>query len=64
VQFCAGRLLCYATDGTGEASSFHRGGMNVLFADGSVNFLSQAISMNTFACLITASGGEDINPAT
>jgi prepilin-type N-terminal cleavage/methylation domain-containing protein/prepilin-type processing-associated H-X9-DG protein len=42
----------------GEIYSFHNGGANCLFADGSVHFLSTAISLPTFAALFTARGGE------
>ena len=41
-----------------EPYSFHSGGMNVCFADGSVHFLSQSVSPATFAALMTARGGD------
>jgi prepilin-type N-terminal cleavage/methylation domain-containing protein/prepilin-type processing-associated H-X9-DG protein len=46
------------TDGTGQPFSFHAGGMNTVFADGSVHFLNENISVTTFAALITIGGGE------
>ena len=41
--------------------AFHAGGANVVFADGSVHFLSTSINIQTLAALITYSGGEAIN---
>jgi prepilin-type N-terminal cleavage/methylation domain-containing protein/prepilin-type processing-associated H-X9-DG protein len=41
-----------------EVYSFHTGGANVLFADGSVQFLHATVSVRTLAALITRSGGE------
>jgi prepilin-type N-terminal cleavage/methylation domain-containing protein/prepilin-type processing-associated H-X9-DG protein len=48
----------YGTDGTGAVYSFHTGGVNTLFADGSVHFLQQNIDVRTFAALVTRNGGE------
>jgi prepilin-type N-terminal cleavage/methylation domain-containing protein/prepilin-type processing-associated H-X9-DG protein len=42
----------------GELYSFHSGGANVVFVDGSVHFLSQNMSAAPFAALVTARGGE------
>jgi prepilin-type processing-associated H-X9-DG protein len=44
----------------GEFYSFHVGGMNVTFADGSVRFLSASVRPNIVAALCTARGGEPI----
>ena len=41
-----------------EAFSFHPGGVNALFVDGSVHFLKSAVSLTTLRGLITISGGE------
>jgi prepilin-type processing-associated H-X9-DG protein len=41
-----------------EVFSFHTGGSNVCFADGSVRFISQTIDVKTFAAMVTARGGE------
>jgi prepilin-type processing-associated H-X9-DG protein len=41
--------------------SFHSGGANAVFADGSVRFVSQSISIATLAALVTPAGGEIIN---
>jgi prepilin-type N-terminal cleavage/methylation domain-containing protein/prepilin-type processing-associated H-X9-DG protein len=43
------------------ARSYHDGGVNVCFADGSVRFVSDAISLATWAALGTRSGGEIVN---
>jgi prepilin-type N-terminal cleavage/methylation domain-containing protein/prepilin-type processing-associated H-X9-DG protein len=43
-----------------EAFSFHPGGIDTAFADGSVRFLSETIGIPTYAGLITRSGGEII----
>ena len=41
-----------------ELYSFHTGGINVCFADGSVRFLRSSISPASLAALVTARGGE------
>ncbi|HLN29042.1 MAG TPA: DUF1559 domain-containing protein [Gemmataceae bacterium] len=46
----------------GELYSFHTGGANVVFADGSVHFLTENMTPAAFAALVTARGGE-INTA-
>jgi prepilin-type processing-associated H-X9-DG protein len=42
-----------------EIYSFHSGGANVSFADGSVRFLSAGLSIQTLAALVTQ-GGEEV----
>ena len=42
-----------------EFYAFHPGGCNVVFADGSVRFITQSISMTTLSALVTRSGGEN-----
>jgi prepilin-type N-terminal cleavage/methylation domain-containing protein/prepilin-type processing-associated H-X9-DG protein len=44
-----------------KANSFHQGGVNCLFADGSVHFISDAIELRTFKALATIAGGETIS---
>jgi prepilin-type N-terminal cleavage/methylation domain-containing protein/prepilin-type processing-associated H-X9-DG protein len=62
----------YETDGDGsnkimnfsnnnEIYSFHPGGCNFLFADGSVHFLKQTLNPATFVSLITYNRGEVIS---
>jgi prepilin-type N-terminal cleavage/methylation domain-containing protein/prepilin-type processing-associated H-X9-DG protein len=41
-----------------ELYSFHPGGVNVVFGDGSVHFLRSSIDLSTLAALITKAGGE------
>jgi prepilin-type N-terminal cleavage/methylation domain-containing protein/prepilin-type processing-associated H-X9-DG protein len=41
-----------------EMFSFHTGGMNVLLGDGSVRFVSQNLTLNLAAALISKAGGE------
>jgi prepilin-type processing-associated H-X9-DG protein len=41
--------------------SFHTGGANAVFVDGSVHFLREGLDRNVFAALVTRAGGEEIN---
>ncbi len=41
-----------------EAFSFHTGGINAVFGDGSVHFISEGINIRTFATLVTMRGLE------
>jgi prepilin-type N-terminal cleavage/methylation domain-containing protein/prepilin-type processing-associated H-X9-DG protein len=41
-----------------EAFSFHPGGVNVLYGDGSVHFIKETINIVTWRSLITPKGGE------
>ncbi|HEV3167638.1 MAG TPA: DUF1559 domain-containing protein [Isosphaeraceae bacterium] len=45
-------------------SSPHRGGVNVLFADGSVHFIRQSVNPQVFEAMATIAGGEvlTLNP--
>jgi prepilin-type processing-associated H-X9-DG protein len=47
--------------GHGGLYSFHNGGAQAVFADGSVHFLSAAIKTETFVFLVTRRGGEVIS---
>lgn len=51
----------YGTLGTGEAFSFHDGGVNVVFGDGSVKFISENVATNVFASLVTRAGQEVVS---
>jgi prepilin-type N-terminal cleavage/methylation domain-containing protein/prepilin-type processing-associated H-X9-DG protein len=42
----------------GDIYSFHSGGANIAFADGSVRFVKTTININTLASLVTRGGGE------
>lgn len=46
------------TFGTGAVYSFHPGGVNALFVDGSVHFLSSSMTPATFAALVTRANNE------
>jgi prepilin-type N-terminal cleavage/methylation domain-containing protein/prepilin-type processing-associated H-X9-DG protein len=48
----------YGTEGTGETYSFHAGGANVVFGDGSVRAINGDINIREFARLVTRAGGE------
>jgi prepilin-type N-terminal cleavage/methylation domain-containing protein/prepilin-type processing-associated H-X9-DG protein len=44
-----------------EIYSFHPGGANAMFADGSVHFLNAAINIRILAALVTRAGGEVVS---
>src|SRR5262249_9993827 len=44
-----------------EDYSFHPGGVNVVFCDGSVHFLRQTISTRIWCRLVTKAGGETVS---
>jgi prepilin-type N-terminal cleavage/methylation domain-containing protein/prepilin-type processing-associated H-X9-DG protein len=44
-----------------EVYSFHPGGANAVFADGSVHFLDKSMSIRTLAALVTRAGGEVVS---
>jgi prepilin-type N-terminal cleavage/methylation domain-containing protein len=50
----------FGTEGSGAPYSFHFGGINAVFGDGSVRFIQQSIDIVTFASLVTMSNGEVI----
>ena len=43
------------------ARSYHRGGVNVCFADGSVHFVSDGISFTTWQALGTRAAGDQVD---
>jgi prepilin-type processing-associated H-X9-DG protein len=43
-------------------NSFHPGGVNCLYADGSVHFVIDSIDLNVFKAMSTISGKEAITP--
>jgi prepilin-type N-terminal cleavage/methylation domain-containing protein/prepilin-type processing-associated H-X9-DG protein len=46
-----------------EIYSFHPGGANAVFADGSVHFLQASMSLRVLAALVTRAGGEVVSSA-
>jgi len=58
--FCSEACVINCTNNQ-EAYSFHSGGMNASFADGSVRYINENISIITFAALVTMAGGEVIS---
>jgi prepilin-type processing-associated H-X9-DG protein len=48
----------YGTLGSSQIYGFHTGGVNGLFADGSVRFLRQSIPIRTLAALVTRNAGD------
>jgi prepilin-type N-terminal cleavage/methylation domain-containing protein/prepilin-type processing-associated H-X9-DG protein len=46
----------------GDIYSFHNGGAPVAFADGSVRFVRDTVSIVTLAALVTKAGGEVVSP--
>jgi prepilin-type N-terminal cleavage/methylation domain-containing protein/prepilin-type processing-associated H-X9-DG protein len=54
-------MPCIANPGPGNycaARSYHTGGVNLLFADGSVHFVSDSVDIQTWRALGTIAGGE------
>jgi prepilin-type N-terminal cleavage/methylation domain-containing protein/prepilin-type processing-associated H-X9-DG protein len=49
---------------SGDIYSFHTGGANIGFADGSVRFVGQSITIVTLSALVTKSGGEVVDPTS
>jgi prepilin-type N-terminal cleavage/methylation domain-containing protein/prepilin-type processing-associated H-X9-DG protein len=47
-----------------EFYSFHTAGCNVVFADGSVHFISQSISLCNLAALVSRAGGEIVDASS
>jgi prepilin-type N-terminal cleavage/methylation domain-containing protein/prepilin-type processing-associated H-X9-DG protein len=61
VEGCGPAGGCTATmnrKNDNEPYSFHSGGGNFLFADGSVRFIRESIDIRTFAALLTRAAGE------
>jgi prepilin-type N-terminal cleavage/methylation domain-containing protein/prepilin-type processing-associated H-X9-DG protein len=54
----AGLLAVNITNDSEQPYSFHPGGINLAFADGSVHYIQQNISLTVFAELATRAGGE------
>jgi prepilin-type processing-associated H-X9-DG protein len=48
----------------GDIYAFHTGGANIGFADGSVKFVNQSITIVTLAALVTKGGGEVVDESS
>jgi prepilin-type processing-associated H-X9-DG protein len=46
------------------ASSYHSGGVNVLFLDGSVHFIKDSVSSQTWGAIATMAGGEIVDASS
>ncbi len=61
----ANRPPCVATSGAtrqfNAARSFHPGGVNVLFCDGSVRFVKDTVNLGTWRAISTKDGGEIVS---
>ena len=53
--------IAYGTNGTSETFAFHPGGANILFGDGSVHFIGEAIDIRVYAAMVTRKGDEVIS---
>ena len=51
----------YGSNGTSETYAFHPGGANILFGDGSVQFLNERIEIRVYARLVTRKGNEQLS---
>ena len=60
-SFASGPCGMNCNNQQGDIYSFHTGGANVVFADGSVRFLRESVSITTLAAIVTKGGGEIVN---
>jgi prepilin-type N-terminal cleavage/methylation domain-containing protein/prepilin-type processing-associated H-X9-DG protein len=60
----AGTCVMNCDNQQGDIYSFHTGGANIAFADGSVRFVRATITINTLAALVTKAGGEVVDPSS
>jgi prepilin-type processing-associated H-X9-DG protein len=44
-----------------EPYSYHRGGINALFGDGSVRFIKETIDLVAFRSILSLAGGETVS---
>jgi prepilin-type processing-associated H-X9-DG protein/prepilin-type N-terminal cleavage/methylation domain-containing protein len=59
-NFGSGPCVMNCNNLQGDIFSFHSGGANIAFADGSVRFVQETITIQTMAALVTRSSGEII----
>lgn len=60
VAFGKGPCVMNCNNQQGDIYSFHPGGANIGFADGTVRFVAQSIDINTLVALVTKGGGETV----
>ncbi len=58
---CSNQQAFGMIDSFVTASSYHRGGVNVLFMDGSVKFVKEGVSLQTWLAISTRAGGEVVS---
>jgi len=58
---CLGGICMINCSSNNELYSFHPGGVNVGFVDGSVHFLKESIDPHIVVSLITRAGGEIVS---
>lgn len=61
VPDCTGTVPQLGGGGVVSARSYHDGGVNVLFGDGAVRFISSAIDRATWRAIATRNGGEAVD---
>jgi prepilin-type N-terminal cleavage/methylation domain-containing protein len=59
---CGGGSMINCTNGD-EVYSFHHGGANFCFGDGSVHFIEESVDPEVFVSLYTMAGGDIVNDA-
>ncbi len=59
-----GACVMNCNNQSGDIYSFHTNGANICFADGSVKFVSQSITLQTLAALVTRQGGEIVDQSS
>jgi prepilin-type processing-associated H-X9-DG protein len=60
-NFGTGPCVMNCNNLQGDIYSFHLGGSNIVFADGSVRFVQETINILTLVALVTKAGGEVIS---
>ena len=58
---CQGGICMISCSSNNELYSFHPGGVNALFTDGSVHFLKESMDPRIVVSLITRAGGEIVS---
>jgi prepilin-type N-terminal cleavage/methylation domain-containing protein/prepilin-type processing-associated H-X9-DG protein len=63
-NFGSGTCVMNCNNLQGDIYSFHTGGANIVFADGSVHFVRDSVNINTLAALVTKGGGEVVDSSS